>query len=241
MGFSLGKSLGSITGALTPVGGLFGSATGGDVGSGSLADFIPGIGDARAQERANKLNLQLDQMNRRWMEQMSNTSYQRAMEDMKKAGLNPMLAYQQGGASVPNTASPQVGAASKTRLADTALQAYTGISAARSQSQQAQTAQAQMESSTKLQTAQTAKEVAQAQNTMMDTALKKQDLKGWGIKKTLDLKGGHIIQKLFDSFNSNSAKPIGHENAKRGQEWLKKNKPKVLDIIEKPGYKTHHN
>lgn len=39
---------------------------------------------------------------------MSNTSYQRAMKDMRKAGLNPMLAYQQGGASTPNVGQAQV-------------------------------------------------------------------------------------------------------------------------------------
>lgn len=42
---------------------------------------------------------------RAWQENMSNTAYQRAMSDMQKAGLNPILAYSQGGAQVPGGAA----------------------------------------------------------------------------------------------------------------------------------------
>ena len=54
-----------------------------------IADFIPGIGDAKAQDKANKINQQEAQINRDFQERMSSTAYQRAMDDMRKAGLNP--------------------------------------------------------------------------------------------------------------------------------------------------------
>lgn len=52
------------------------------------------------------------QTNRNWQEQMSNTSYQRAVKDMKAAGINPILAYQQGGASTPGGSTAQIGTVS---------------------------------------------------------------------------------------------------------------------------------
>lgn len=51
---------------------------------------------------ANAANMAMMRRNEAWQERMSNTSYQRAVKDMRLAGINPMLAYMQGGASSPS-------------------------------------------------------------------------------------------------------------------------------------------
>lgn len=52
------------------------------------------------------------QANRDWQEKMSNTAYQRAVKDMRAAGINPILAAMNGGASTPGGGAGTIGAAS---------------------------------------------------------------------------------------------------------------------------------
>lgn len=50
----------------------------------------------------NAMSVAEAQKNRDYQERLSSTAYQRAMGDMADAGLNPILAYQKGGASSPS-------------------------------------------------------------------------------------------------------------------------------------------
>lgn len=62
-------------------------------------------------DRTNEIHQWEYANNQAFQERMANTAYQRATADMRAAGLNPVLAYQQGGASAPSGPSP-TGAAS---------------------------------------------------------------------------------------------------------------------------------
>ena len=67
----------------------------------NLVNKYAGTGMTDADREANAFTAAQTMKQMQFQQQMRDTAYQAAVADMKKAGINPALAYQQGGADVP--------------------------------------------------------------------------------------------------------------------------------------------
>jgi hypothetical protein len=89
---------------------------------GSALSFLGG-------ERRNDSQVQAANAQMEFQREMSGSAYQRAVADMKAAGINPMLAAKQGGASTPMGAMPQM-QDTLTPAVQSGVSAYQGTSSA---------------------------------------------------------------------------------------------------------------
>lgn len=91
------------------------------MGYNTLGAIMQGVYNHIENATAMNFNSTEAMKNREWQEHMSNTAYQRAVEDMKKAGLNPILAFQNGGASTPGGSAGTISGASMGAPSSSAL------------------------------------------------------------------------------------------------------------------------
>lgn len=117
------------------------------------AALVGGAISYLGSKKQNEANRAISQAQMDFQERMSSTAYQRSMEDMKKAGLNPMLAYRTGvSGGVPTGAMAQTPNLGQDFSTAKRVKNETSTMAAQRKNLQAQTANVQADTALKQKT-----------------------------------------------------------------------------------------
>lgn len=95
----------------------------------------------QAQQQQNQQNIAIAAMNNATQIDMANTAHQREIQDLRAAGLNPLLSAQGGGASVPQLQQASLRAPQMDNPVSQATQSATALSRIMNANTQADTAQ----------------------------------------------------------------------------------------------------
>lgn len=148
---------------------------------GALGSLASGYMTYKGQREANEANILMAREQMRFQERMSNTSFQRQMQDMRKAGINPIMAFGGGGASTPSGAmATSVNALSGTASsAQDALRLASEIAAIR---------------------ANTAKSKAEREQVQIENKLLESKIPGAEIEKNIDSSGAGKFLHWWERF-----------------------------------------
>lgn len=226
MGFSLGNLFGGGGSSMMSSDNWTGSEL---LGQGGTYLGAMGVGSSIwGQQETNAANATQANNMMDFQRNMSNTAYRRAMADMKAAGLNPMLAANNGGASTPGGAQA------------TMQNPFEGVNASAMSAIQTAANLKQIDATVDKTKADTLSSVAQASLIKAQEAATGQSAKE-SLARTNQLKGeqpmitaggkfGDAVNSIIDAVmpNKNAAKPItnpGHNFYQSGQTVRNPNRP----------------